>query len=131
MTSLLQVRRTYVGLTALHWIAIGTMAPVLVLTLQARGLSLTVIGVLFTVHSVLIGALELPTGGLADTHGRRRVLLWSSVLMTGAMLLVGAVQGRLPNDAPIYDPSWLTERFTAMPVTVADWASRPEKRQCF
>jgi phosphate transport system permease protein len=43
------------------------------------------------------------------------------------LLLVGAVQGRLPNDDPIWDPSWLTERFTAMPVTVADWASRPEQ----
>ena len=43
------------------------------------------------------------------------------------LILVGAVQGRLPNDDPIWDPAWLTERFTALPVTVADWASRPEK----
>jgi phosphate transport system permease protein len=39
---------------------------------------------------------------------------------------VGAVQGRLANPDPVWDPAWLTQRFTAMPVTVADWASRPE-----
>ena len=42
------------------------------------------------------------------------------------LILVGAVQGRLASNDPIWDPAWLTERFTAMPVTVADWASRPE-----
>lgn len=43
------------------------------------------------------------------------------------LLLVGAVQGRLAGRDPVLDPSWLTSRFTAMPVTVADWASRPEQ----
>lgn len=42
------------------------------------------------------------------------------------LILVGAVQGRLANSDPVWDPAWLTQRFTAMPVTVADWASRPE-----
>jgi len=43
------------------------------------------------------------------------------------LILVGAVQGRLANNDPIWDATWLTERFTAMPVTVADWATRPEE----
>jgi phosphate transport system permease protein len=43
------------------------------------------------------------------------------------LILVGAVQGRLASQDPIWDPAWLTERFTAMPVTVADWATRPEE----
>lgn len=42
------------------------------------------------------------------------------------LILVGAVQGRLANNDPVWDATWLTERFTAMPVTVADWATRPE-----
>jgi len=42
------------------------------------------------------------------------------------LILVGAVQGRLASRDAIWDPAWLTERFTAMPVTVADWAARPE-----
>jgi phosphate transport system permease protein len=42
------------------------------------------------------------------------------------LILVGAVQGRLASTDALLDPSWLTARFTAMPVTVADWASRPE-----
>lgn len=43
------------------------------------------------------------------------------------LLLVGAVQGRLPFDHSIWDPAWLREtRFTALPATVADWTSRPE-----
>lgn len=42
------------------------------------------------------------------------------------LILVGAVKGRLANNDPVWDATWLTERFTAMPVTVADWATRPE-----
>ena len=67
--------RRLVGLTALRWLPVGLTAPVMVLLAQSRGLSLREIGLLFTVHGVVVVALELPTGGLADALGRRTVVL--------------------------------------------------------
>jgi MFS family permease len=69
-----------VGLTALRWLPVGLTAPILVLLAQSRGLSLAEIGLLFTVHGVVIIALELPTGGLADVLGRRPVVIAGAVL---------------------------------------------------
>jgi MFS family permease len=53
---------------------------VTVLLAQARGLSLAEIGLLFTVHGIVVVALELPTGGLADVIGRRPVVVAGAVL---------------------------------------------------
>jgi MFS family permease len=72
--------RRLVVLTALRWLPVGLTAPVIVLLAQARGLSLAEIGLLFTVHGVVITALELPTGGLADVLGRRPVVVAGAVL---------------------------------------------------
>jgi predicted MFS family arabinose efflux permease len=69
------VRRRYVLLAALHYFPVGVIMPVNVLLLDARGLSIGTIGVLFAVFMVAAGALELPTGGVADTWGRRPVLI--------------------------------------------------------
>ena len=72
--------RRLVALTALRWLPVGLTAPVLVLLAQARGLSLQQIGVLFTVHGVVVLCLELPTGGLADVLGRKPVILAGAAL---------------------------------------------------
>ena len=69
-----------VGLTALRWLPVGLTTPITVLLAQARGLSLTEIGLLFTVHGAVIMALELPTGGLADVLGRRPVVIAGALL---------------------------------------------------
>jgi MFS family permease len=79
--------RRLVGLTALRWLPVGLTTPITVLLAQARGLTLAEIGVLFTVHGVLIVALELPTGGLADVLGRRPVVIAGAVLHIGSCLL--------------------------------------------
>ena len=63
-----------VVLTALRWLPVGLTVPVMVLLLQARGLSLADVGLLFTVYGAITLGLELPTGGLADVVGRRAVL---------------------------------------------------------
>jgi hypothetical protein len=76
--------RRLVGLTALRWLPVGLTTPITVLLAQARGLSLAEIGLLFTVHGVVVLALELPTGGLADVLGRR------AVVITGALLHIGS-----------------------------------------
>src|SRR5262245_48226190 len=49
--------------------------PVTVLMFDARGLSIGTIGAMYAVFTILVGLLGLPTGGLADTWGRRPVLL--------------------------------------------------------
>ena len=79
--------RRLVGLTALRWLPVGLTTPITVLLAQARGLTLGEIGVLFTVHGVLVVALELPTGGLADALGRRPVVVAGAVLHIAACLL--------------------------------------------
>jgi MFS family permease len=72
--------RRLVGLTALRWLPVGLTTPITVLLAQARGLSLAEIGLLFTVHGVVVMALELPTGGLADVLGRRPVVVAGALL---------------------------------------------------
>jgi MFS family permease len=73
------LRRRFVVLATLHYFPTGVIIPVMVLMLDARGLSIGTIGVLFAVYMVLVGALELPTGGLADTWGRRPVLILAAL----------------------------------------------------
>jgi MFS family permease len=67
-------------LGALRWLPIALVLPFLVITPQARGLSLGEIGAVFAVHSAVAIALEVPSGALADTLGRRRVLLAGALL---------------------------------------------------
>ena len=42
------------------------------------------------------------------------------------LILVGAVTGRLASDAGMLDLSQLTDRFTAMPIVITEWASQPD-----
>jgi MFS family permease len=79
-TTVRSATRRLVGLTALRWLPVGLTTPITVLLAQARGLSLAEIGLLFTVHGIVVIVLELPTGGLADVLGRRPVVAraWSS-----------------------------------------------------
>ncbi|MCW2532640.1 MAG: transporter [Blastococcus sp.] len=107
--------RRLVGLTALRWLPVGLTTPITVLLAQARGLSLAEIGLLFTVHGVVVTALELPTGGLADVLGRRPVVVVGAVLhlvscvvfatatsfpgFLGAILLLGV--GRALDSGPV------------------------------
>ena len=86
-TTVRSATRRLVGLTALRWLPVGLTTPITVLLAQARGLTLGEIGVLFTVHGVLVVALELPTGGLADVLGRRPVVVAGAVLHIASCLL--------------------------------------------
>ncbi|MEH1169845.1 MFS transporter [Micromonospora sp. CPCC 205539] len=78
--SVRQVRRRYLTLYGLRWLPTGLMIPVMILLMQERGLSLPQIGLAATAQGLLVLALELPTGGLADALGRRPVLLAAGVL---------------------------------------------------
>jgi hypothetical protein len=83
--------RRFAVLTALRWLPAGLFMPVGVLLFLARGVDVPTVGVLFTVHSAVVMALELPTGGLADALGRRTVLAVSGGMhaASAAVLAVG------------------------------------------
>ena len=87
-----RLTRNFVLLRALRWLPLGLVLPFLVITPQARGLSLGAIGAVFAVHSAVAIALEVPSGALADMVGRRRVLLAGAAL-TAVSLLIFAVAG--------------------------------------
>ena len=89
-----RLTRHFVLLRALRWLPVGLVLPFIVITPEARGLSIGEIGAVFAVHSVVAIALEVPSGALADTVGRRTVMLAGAAL-TALSLLLFAVAGSL------------------------------------
>ncbi|WP_327088183.1 MFS transporter [Nonomuraea sp. NBC_01738] len=87
-------RRRYALVSFLTWLPAGLMTAPLVLLMLDRGLSIVEVGVVMTVYSLVIAALELPTGGLADVVGRRVVLVVSAAC-TALALTVLAVAGSM------------------------------------
>ena len=75
MQNIRQVQRTYYLIISLFWLAVALPSAIGVLILQSRGLTLAQIGVLLGVYSLTIVLLEVPTGGLADTIGRKQVAM--------------------------------------------------------
>ena len=73
-------RRRFLTLIALRWLPTGLLIPVTVLLALSRGLSLTEIGLIFAIQGLVVLALELPTGGLSDSLGRRPILILASLV---------------------------------------------------
>jgi MFS family permease len=90
-----RLTRHFILLRALRWLPVGLVLPFLVLTPVARGLELDAVGAVFAVHSAVLILLEVPSGALADTLGRRRVLLVGAAL-TAASLGTFAVAQSVP-----------------------------------
>ena len=101
-------RRRYLVLVGLRWLPTGLLIPVTVLLALSRGLSLTEIGLVFSLQGLVVLALELPTGGLSDSLGRRPVLILASLVglvslgllyvadSVAAVRRVDGAPGRLP-----------------------------------
>lgn len=85
--TLRRVRLSYNLVVFLLWLASGLPMSLLVLFFQARGLNLLEVGFCFAVYSGVAVLLELPTGGLADTLGRRKVGLLASLCLTAGTLV--------------------------------------------
>ncbi len=64
-----------------HWFIIGLLIPVMVLLQLEKGLNLFQIGIVMGIWGATVILLELPTGGLADAIGRKRVYLISLVVL--------------------------------------------------
>lgn len=121
-----QVRRTFVLLTAMRWLPTGLTVPAIVLIGQARGLSLSQIGVIAAIYGTTTLTLELPTGGLSDVVGRRPVLVAAGLLTVAAgvvtaigtsftvLACAAAVRGaaRALDSGPLQ--SWFVERTLAI-----------------
>jgi MFS family permease len=80
-----RIERVYVLVTALSWFAAVLPMAVTVLFAQSRGFSLIDVGLFTGVYALTVALLEVPTGGLADTIGRKRVALLSYGLSIVAM----------------------------------------------
>jgi len=74
------VRARYYAITFLVWFATALPLALSVLLAQARGLSLFEVSVALGLYSLTIVLLEVPTGGLADAVGRKRVALLAFAL---------------------------------------------------
>jgi predicted MFS family arabinose efflux permease len=73
-------RWRYLALIALRWLPTGLLIPVGVLLMLSRGLSLTEIGLVYSVQGFVVLGLELPTGGLSDALGRRPTLIVATLI---------------------------------------------------
>ncbi|HKJ26837.1 MAG TPA: MFS transporter [Anaerolineales bacterium] len=75
MQSVKKVQRTYHLIISLFWLATALPISLSILLIKARGLNLIQVGLAMGIYSLTIVLLEVPTGGLADTIGRKRVAI--------------------------------------------------------
>jgi MFS family permease len=83
----MSLRTRFWLLTALRWFPTGLIIPVSVLLPLARGLSIAQVGATMAAQGVVVLLLELPTGSLTDTLGRRPVFLLSAGVAIASLLV--------------------------------------------
>src|SRR5690349_3584823 len=86
------VRWRYLVLVGLRWLPVGFLIPLFSLVPLARGLTLPEIGIVFSVAGIVILFLELPTGGLSDSLGRRPVLIAASAFSLASLAIFTVAQ---------------------------------------
>ncbi|AIY01097.1 hypothetical protein ART_1498 [Arthrobacter sp. PAMC 25486] len=67
-------------MTGLRWFPTGLLIPVYALLPLHRGLSIAEFGAVVAVQGFVVLFLELPTGGLADSLGRRPLMVTSALV---------------------------------------------------
>ncbi len=77
--------RRFLVLASLRWLSVGFLIPVFVLLPLDRGLTLSQIGLAVSMQGWVVFALELPTGGFADSFGRRPVQAVAIVVGTASI----------------------------------------------
>jgi hypothetical protein len=81
------LERRYLLLTGTRWLQVGLVFGLTVLLSLARGLSVAEIGVLLSIQGFTVLALELPSGTLADSLGRRPVLILAGIAAIASTVL--------------------------------------------
>ncbi len=81
--------KVYILNQMVHWFIVGITLPIMVLYMTDRGLDLFQAGMVLSIYAGTVILLELPTGGLSDSFGRKKVYTYSLVfsLMSGTVLL--------------------------------------------
>ena len=81
--------KVYILNQMVHWFIVGITLPIMVLYITDRGLDLFQAGMVLSIYAGTVILLELPTGGLSDSFGRKKVYTYSLVfsLMSGTVLL--------------------------------------------
>jgi DHA1 family quinolone resistance protein-like MFS transporter len=69
-----------------HWFIVGLFFPIMILFLIDKGLDNLRVGTTVAVYSAALVLLELPTGGLSDSIGRKRVYLISVTVQLASVL---------------------------------------------
>ena len=89
MKNVKHIKRPYYTVLFLNWLATALPLALHVLILQSRGINLWQLGLLMGTYSLTIVLLEVPTGGLADAIGRKRVTLlaYSVTVVAGILIL--------------------------------------------
>ncbi len=70
---------------SVHWFVVGLYAPIMILFLLDNGLDSLQVGIVVGSYSAALILLELPTGGLSDSIGRKRVYLISITVHLAAI----------------------------------------------
>jgi MFS family permease len=89
MNSTSHIQRVYLLIVSMFWLATALPLAMIVLLMQARGVSLFQVGLLMGLYALTIVLLEVPTGGLADAIGRKRVTIiaYGCIALSGTLLL--------------------------------------------
>jgi len=95
-------KRVYYTLLFIFWFATGLPAALTVLLMLARGLTLYQVSILMAIYSVTIVLLEVPTGGLADAIGRKKVALFAYGFM-----LLSSIAMLLAFSFPVFMLGWV------------------------
>ncbi len=83
MQSVKYIQRTYYLIIVLFWLAVSLPMALMIILAQERGANLFQIGLLMGLYSLTVVLLELPTGGLADAIGRKKVAMLAYGFMLG------------------------------------------------
>ncbi len=69
-----------------HWFIVGLFFPIMILFLIDKGLNSLEVGTTIAAYSAALILLELPTGGLSDSIGRKRVYLTSVTVQIASLV---------------------------------------------
>lgn len=85
--ALKRVQFSYNLVSSLSWFATVLPMAVAILFAQSRGFTLLDVGLFSGLYALTVAVLEVPTGGLADLYGRKRMTLLSYLLAAVATTL--------------------------------------------
>ncbi len=80
--------KVYIINQSFHWFIVGLVFPIMALLFLEKGADIFQVGALIAAYSATVILLELPTGGLADSIGRKRVYLISQGFYAMALATV-------------------------------------------